>query len=151
MRDRPSSLALTMGLAIAAAILASGDLAQAQADGYVVIVNEANTTATLSASQASRFFLKKTTKWAHGATVKPVDLSARSAVRAKFSQGVHKRSVSAVKAYWQKQIFTGRGVPPPEKRTESAAVSYVRTHVGAIGYVSASAQLSGVKTLTITR
>lgn len=119
------------------------------AGSYVVIVNPSNPVSSLSRSTAARMFLKKSKKWDDGRTVQPVDLFSSSSTRASFSRGVLKKSVSAVKAYWQKQVFTGRGVPPPEKSSEYAVISYVRSHRGAIGYVSAGAASDKVKVISI--
>jgi hypothetical protein len=54
-------------------------------------------------------------------------------------------------AYWQQQIFSGRGVPPLELSTETAVVEYVRAHPGAVGYVSAGADIRGLKVVEVTR
>jgi hypothetical protein len=59
--------------------------------------------------------------------------------------------VSSIKAYWQKQIFSGRGVPPEEKESDEEVLEYVSKNVGAIGYISESAETSAydVKVLEI--
>ena len=55
-------------------------------------------------------------------------------------------------AYWQKMIFSGREVPPPEKTSSAEVVAYVRANRGAIGYVAADAALgAGVRVLKIER
>jgi hypothetical protein len=87
-----------------------------------------------------------------GSPVLPVDLLQGSPVRASFSKEIHDRGVEAVKAYWQQVIFSGRGVPPPEEESGTAVVEYVRSHPGAIGYVSVRTPLGeGVKVLKVTR
>lgn len=70
-------------------------------------------------------------------------------MRRKFSQDVIGRSVSAVKSYWQSLIFAGRDIPPPELDSDAQIVEYVQKHPGAIGYVSPSADVSGVKLLAV--
>ena len=47
-----------------------------------------------------------------------------------------KRSVAAVRSYWQQRIFSGRDVPPPEVDTENQVIKYVAGDPGALGYVS---------------
>jgi ABC-type phosphate transport system substrate-binding protein len=72
-------------------------------------------------------------------------------VRAAFSENVHGRSVASIKNYWQRQIFSGRNVPPPEFSDDSAMVAHVQSDPGAVGYVSPSASLgSGVKRIRVT-
>ena len=81
----------------------------------------------------------------------PVDLSANSPVREAFSLAIHERDVNAVKSYWQRQIFSGRGVPPPEKASDSEVLAFVRANPGAVGYVSSGTAVgSGVKVLEVT-
>jgi hypothetical protein len=63
---------------------------------------------------------------------------------------VHGKSVTAIKTYWQQQVFSGRDVPPVERPGDAEVVAYVRENVNAIGYVSAGAPLArGVKAVTI--
>lgn len=90
-------------------------------------------------------FLKKVTRWENGKRIQPVDLQSRSKVRADFSEQVLNRSVAAVRNYWQQRIFSGHDVPPPEVESENAVVKYVASHPGAIGYVSDTADLGGVR------
>jgi len=109
---------------------------------FKVIVNSSNTTTVLSRKQLSKFFLKKATKWGNGNKILPVDLLENSPVREVFSKDIHKRSVTKVRAYWQKQIFSGRNVPPPQMEYEDDIIAFVEADSGAIGYVSESTRLS---------
>ena len=94
-------------------------------------------------------FLKKTTQWTDGQTINPVDLKPDSTVRIRFTDAVLKRSVAAVKHYWQQIIFSGRGIPPPEVESDGAVVDYVLRHRGGVGYVTPGAPLKGAKILSI--
>ena len=60
-----------------------------------------------------------------------------------------KRSVEAVKGYWQQRIFSGRDVPPPELETDDEVVRYVLKHEGAVGYVSGSADARRRKVVSV--
>ncbi len=119
-----------------------------QAQTFKIIVNPDNQITTISAKDASDYFLKKETKWANGKTVVPVDLSAKSSVREDFSTTIHGKSVAAIKSYWQQFVFAGKGTPPIEKATDAEVVDFVKKNPGAIGYISASANVSGVKVIT---
>ena len=121
-----------------------------QAQVYKVIINESNSTGSLSRKEASDYFLKKKTKWADGKTVMPIDLKASSPSRTAFSKEVHKKSVNAVKTYWQQSVFAGKATPPSVKNSDKEVIDYIKEHAGAIGYVSASSDLSGVKVITIS-
>jgi ABC-type phosphate transport system substrate-binding protein len=136
---------------ILVALMAVPSPATAADPGFKVVVNAANTTTSITKEQLSGCFLKQTNTWINGATVTPVDLSATSPVRIEFSTAIHERDVNAVKSFWQRQIFSGQGVPPPEKATDAEVLTFVRANPGAIGYVSADAQLgAGIKVLEVT-
>jgi ABC-type phosphate transport system substrate-binding protein len=104
---------------------------------FVLVVNAANPITSLSRAQASDLFLKKTTRWAFGDPVLPVDLGDGSPLRDAFSREVHARNTAAVKGYWQRLIFSGREVPPPEKSSVAEVLAYVRANRGAIAYLPA--------------
>jgi ABC-type phosphate transport system substrate-binding protein len=116
---------------------------------FRVIVCSANPAATASRSFLADVFLKRTSHWEDGQPLHPADLRPESQVRRNFSEQVLKRSVAAVRNYWQQRIFSGRDVPPPELDSDDAVVRYVATHRGAIGYVSASAKLQDVKVIAL--
>jgi ABC-type phosphate transport system substrate-binding protein len=135
---------------VALLALAIGQPGDARAaEGYKVIVHSSNPATSLSREQVVRYFLKKATAWPSGKVVAPVDQEKDSATRAAFSQGVLHKSVAEVIAYWQQQIFSGRGVPPTEKRSDAEVVAFVEGNEGAIGYVSASAAAGDAKTIRI--
>ena len=127
----------------------ASDAAQAEDLGFVVIVNPDNPTSSIARNALSDIMLKKVTKWSDGQTAKPVDRDAGSFVRGRFSQMVHRKSVAAIKSYWQQQIFSGRAVPPVELRSDAEVVAHVQRTYGAVGYVASSASLGGTKALTV--
>ncbi|MDF1547889.1 MAG: hypothetical protein P1P88_08695 [Bacteroidales bacterium] len=119
------------------------------AQSFKIIVNNANPVSSVSKADASAFFLKKKAKWANNAVVIPVDLSSKSSVRADFSEVIHKKSVSQVRAFWQQSVFAGKETPPQEMKDDNAVIDFVKANEGAIGYVSSSTATSGVKVLTL--
>lgn len=122
----------------------------AETAGYRVIVHAANPTSALTRDQVSDYLLKKRTRWEDDTPIQPIDLDSDSPLRESFSREVHGRSVKHIQTYWNRKIFTGEEVPPPKVGSDREVVDFVRRHRGAIGYVSASAQLSGVKSIEIT-
>lgn len=141
----------TVLLAIALCLLIAGWSITAQgSDNFVVIVNADNPVSEISKSELSGFLLKKKSKWGSGDSVEPADLDSSSDVRAAFSEAIHGRTVASIKNYWQRQIFSGRGVPPKEVKSDSEMVAHVSGDRGAIGYVSTNTRLGdGVKTVRI--
>jgi len=119
------------------------------AQSFKVIINKSNSASSLSAKEVSSIFLKKLKKWDDGTAIIPVDLNANSAVRVNFSKSVHKKSVGAIRSYWQQAIFSGAGTAPMEKGSDADVVAFVKSNPGAIGYVSVGANVSGVKVLKV--
>jgi ABC-type phosphate transport system substrate-binding protein len=95
-------------------------------------------------------FLKNITRWPNDQAIRPVDLKLDAPTRKGFSEAVLRRSVAAMKAYWQQRIFSGRGVPPPALESDQAVVDYVTSHPGAVGYISAAAAPGSAKVITVT-
>lgn len=138
-------------LVLSAALIAAAVPMHAADPGFKVVVNSSNTTTSISKEQLSRCFMKQTNTWINGTPVLPVDQVASSQVRIEFSSAVHDRDVNAVKSYWQRQIFSGRGVPPPEKATDDEVLVFVSANPGAVGYVSNDTTIgAGVKVLEVT-
>lgn len=117
--------------------------------GFRIVVNLANTEASLSSKFVEDCFLKKIGSWEDGLPLLPVDQKATAETRRAFSTGVLRRSVAAVRMYWQQRVFAGRGIPPPELDGDGEVLHYVSSNRGGIGYVSEAAKLDGVKTITL--
>ena len=118
---------------------------------FVVVVHADNPTPSLTREHLARLFLRKVARWPGGQPALPVDLPADAPAREAFTRRVLARSVTAVRAYWQERIFSGRDVPPPERAGEAEALAYVRAHPEAVGYVSATTALPhGVRVLPVT-
>jgi ABC-type phosphate transport system substrate-binding protein len=134
---------------LAALLLLFAWSVNAQASQFKVIVNRSVNTDALTRQQVSDLFLKKTTKWQDGTSVAAVDQPDSSAVRDAFSREIHGKPASAVKSYWNKQIFSGRDLPPLEKKTDAEILAYVRATAGAVGYVGGTTETDGVRVVTV--
>lgn len=116
---------------------------------FVLIVNRNNPVEALAASEVGKIFLKKAELWPDGTPTAPVDLAESSPVRASFTREILRKTVPAIKSYWQQEAFSGRDVPPPEEASDADVIDVVKSIPGAIGYVSPNAQLRGVKTVFV--
>jgi len=123
--------------------------AAGDAPAYRVIVHAENRSSGVSREFVTNAFLKRVTRWPGGDHLLPVDLPPTSVVRERFSEAVLRRSVAAVRKYWQQQIFSGRGLPPPELDAEQAVVQFVAKNRGGLGYVGPGIELAGVKVLAV--
>ncbi len=143
-------LAAALGLlgVVVGSIFVGGALAGEEAR-FVMVAHLSNSEESVSRAFLADAFLKKTTRWPNGEQLRPVDQRFDLPVRSWFSESVLRRSVAAVRSYWQQRIFAGRGVPPPEVDSDAAVLRYVYQHPGSIGYVSARADVKDVKVLRI--
>jgi ABC-type phosphate transport system substrate-binding protein len=140
-----------MKVALAAAIVSLAPRSRAVAQDFSVIVNSDVPGTSIAPDQLAKAFERRAEWWSNRLPVDPVDLPEDSPVRVRFTQDILGKTVAQVKAYWQAQIFTGRGVPPLELPSDDAVVDYVRSHPGAVGYVSRGARLpGGVRRMTVT-
>lgn len=148
-RTRELTCALVALISLCAAGLVGTPRAAASSPAFVIIINPEITETTATREFVARAFLKKTTRWPDGQVIHPVDQSGESALRRRFTDAVLDRSVSAVRTYWQQQIFSGDDIPPPEVSGDDAVVAFVIREPGAIGYVSSSANVRTAKVLSL--
>jgi ABC-type phosphate transport system substrate-binding protein len=137
-------LALAVALGLSAVWIGAED-----ASAYKVIVHPSNPTTQVSRLKLGEIFLKKMSRWPDGHPVMPVEPSGKSPVRQRFTLEIYGKQVIAISAYWQQMIFGGKGVPPPEKSNDADVVAFVRDTPGAIGYVWAGTDVSGVKVVAV--
>lgn len=118
---------------------------------FVIIIHKDNEITSISRKELSKIFLKRVRRWDNNEKITPVDQKIEIPVREFFTLRVHKKKVTAIKAYWQKRIFTGRGVPPAELKSSKEVLEYVSEDVNAIGYIRSNSDISNytVKILTV--
>jgi hypothetical protein len=118
---------------------------------FQVVVHRSNPVVTVTRAELSAMYMKRRRSWPDGEAVVPVDQPARSSLREDFARTVHGKSVAYVTRYWQRVIFSGRGIPPAEVRSSAAALAIVRTQRGAVAYIDAHAPTGeGVKVIAVT-
>ena len=146
MGDRSKSFGRVSFLALALSSAAVSGAAQ----DYRVIVNAANPGSQIKRDVLAMIYLKGRARWADGKPVAAVDQSARSPVRATFTEQALGQDVQAVQNQWIRSIQVGQGTPPPVKSTDEDVVAFVKSNPNAIGYVSADTPLDGaVKALKV--
>jgi ABC-type phosphate transport system substrate-binding protein len=120
----------------------------ADQERFKIIVNPNNSSDSVSREFLRDVFLKKATEW-HGNTVRPIDLSLKQGVRAEFTKDVIRKSPAQLRAYWAQQVFSGKGVPPPEVDSPARVVEYVLANPGAVGYLPADADTGKAKVVPL--
>jgi ABC-type phosphate transport system substrate-binding protein len=116
---------------------------------FRVIVHPNNPARSATRAFLADAFLKKVTRWEGDEIIRPVDLHQDSDVRRHFTENVLKRSVAAVRSYWQQRIFSGRDVPPPEVDADEGVIAHVLRYPGAVGYIAGGTKLNGVRELAL--
>jgi ABC-type phosphate transport system substrate-binding protein len=120
-----------------------------QGPAFQVIVHPDNPVSDVDRALLRDAFLKRATEWSNGDTIRPIDLTRRFPVRDRFTRDVLKKTPSQLKSYWNQQIFSGKGVPPPEADAVADVIAYVLDHLGGVGYVPASADVGDAKPVRV--
>lgn len=124
-------------------------VAHADSVSFQIVVHPSNTLTSVDQKFLADVFLKKKTYWDDKKVIVVADLWSSSRVRREFSEKILDRPVSAVRNYWQQLLFSGRGIPPPEFKSETEMLNFIATHEDAIGYVSVGTELRNLKVLKI--
>jgi ABC-type phosphate transport system substrate-binding protein len=127
---------------LAAAIAAIAIPASAE---LVVIVNPKNPATSMSADQVAQVFLGRTSSFPGGGAATPVDQKEGAGQRDEFYAKVADKNPGQVKAYWSKQMFSGKGSPPKELGSSAEVKRAVAADPNAIGYVEKAAVDGTVK------
>lgn len=137
--------ALTSVVALAAATAAASGTSEFQ-----VIAHPGVQGARISRANLSAIFTGKTQLWGDRAQARPVDQSAKAAVRRAFTSSVIGLSMGELQMYWQRRVSADHVFPPPIKVSDQEVIGYVAATAGAIGYVSPDAAVpEGVKVLAV--
>ena len=115
-------------------MLSAPDL-RAEEAAFRVVVHRNNPIGSISRAELSAVYMKRRRSWRDGRRIVPVDQHPRERVREQFSRAVHGKNAAYVTRYWQRLIFSGRGIPPPQLQNDAAVLELVRNHRDAIGYI----------------
>jgi ABC-type phosphate transport system substrate-binding protein len=135
-------------LTLALVVLGLTSTSLAYEEQFKVIVNPDNPIEAVSRDFLRDAYLKKATDW-HGETIRPIDLASKNAAREQFTKDVIRKSSSQLRTYWSQQVFSGKGVPPPEVGSTADVISYVLANRGAVGYVPVDANIGKAKVIPL--
>ncbi len=133
------------------AVVAAGWLGMAASDRAAelkLIANPSVKASAISSEEVRSVFLAIRSALADGSHVAPV-LQRSGAVHETFATKYIGKSEAALETYYRSLVFAGRALMPPTFASDAEVLRYVAHTKGAIGYVSADAPVSGVKTLDI--
>lgn len=124
-------------------LFGSGNL---RAADFIVIANPGVPAAKLTPDELSAIYLLRTSNWEDGTRIVPVSREAGSNARTLFAMHILKQPQATLDAHWNRMNFKGI-TPPLIRESDNAVLAFVQRVPGAIGYVSASTELKGVKVL----
>jgi ABC-type phosphate transport system substrate-binding protein len=118
----------------------------ARADGLLVIANQQVPLNSISVEELTLIYLIQRNTWSNGVPIVPVNREASSSTREYFSEQLFNRSPTDMSEYWNRLRFTGK-FPPLVQTSDQAVLGFVRSVPGAIGYIDAATEPTGVKVL----
>lgn len=110
-------------------ILALSLTAVTSANAAVVVIGNP-AAADIAINDVKKAFLGK-----GDSSVVVYELEEGNPVRSEFHQAVTGKSDAQLKAFWSKQVFTGKGTPPPAVSGAGAMKSAIASNPNAIGYI----------------
>jgi TonB family protein len=113
-----------------------------------IIANPSVKAEAISASEVKSVFLGERNSLRDGTHVEPV-LSKGGPAHEAFVRDYLATNDEALQNYYRSLVFTGRGLMPKALHSDAEVVAYVAKTRGAIGYVSSTATLDGVRTLAV--
>lgn len=118
-----------------------------QAGDVKLVANPSVRIDTISVAELKLVYLEEKISL-EGSHVEPV-LEKDGRVHEAFLQAYLGISEDDLQTYYRTLVFTGRGSMPRTLASDAEVVAYVAHTRGAIGYVSASADVEGLKLLTV--
>lgn len=124
--------------------------AAAYAEDIAIVVNLDNRN-PIDINQTIQLYLHKTSAFADNSNAEPLHLAADQALYKQFCLELLNMTPSQYKSYWSRLLFTGSAHQPTAFASQQQLLDYIKTQTDAIGYVSTSADLSGVKVVAILK
>jgi hypothetical protein len=144
MKPALTLIAVLAGLLFGLTLLSRAD------DDYVVIVNKANPSQSISGLELRKMFLGEKDSWASGAKVTALTPDPNDPKYALVIKKATGMSSADYKRYLIQLSFMGRVVPTPRVlETSAAIVRFVSTSPGAISCVPAAQVNAEVKRLRV--
>ena len=123
-------------------------LTAAVAQAQIVIANPSVGATAVSADELKAVYLAARSSLADGSAVEPV-LAQGGATHEAFLAKYVGKSDQALRNHLKGLVFTGKASMPKSFASDAEIVSYVARQKGAIAYVSAEAETTGVKKLPV--
>ncbi|MBV1915692.1 MAG: phosphate ABC transporter substrate-binding protein [Pseudomonadales bacterium] len=111
----------------------------------VSVITHPSNGASIDAKAVSKIFLGKSKKFPGGVEAVPIEQPKSASAHLEFHENVTHKKPSQLTSYWSRRVFTGKGQPPKEVRSDAEVISLVSRNPNMIGYVDSSAVNDSVK------
>jgi len=115
---------------------------------YQIIVNHSRPEQKVTKNMLRNIFLGKQAKWENGQRISPAIVNIDEPKKV-FIKEILGKTPAAYKNYWNKQLFTGQGVPPAAFDSDEALIQYIHDNPGAIGVISGQSVADDIKVVEI--
>lgn len=122
----------------------------AMASDVVIVGNKNLSTETISKETLQRIFLGQQTDWEDGTKIKFAILKTDQNDDIFLREYLYYTSTRFVR-HWRSQVFSGKGEMPPNLKSDEEMLKFIQDDKGAIGFVTAGADTSAVKVLTVSK
>ncbi len=122
----------------------------AMASDVVIVGNKNLSTKTISKETLQRIFLGQQTDWEDGTKIKFAILKTDQNDDIFLREYLYYTSTRFVR-HWRSQVFSGKGEMPPNLKSDEEMLKFIQDDKGAIGFVTAGADTSAVKVLTVSK
>jgi hypothetical protein len=123
---------LISGLLVMSLAIATGTV---NAAGQLVIITATDNTENIKLEDVTRIFLGKVTSFPSGEIVVPLNIDPSDPSYAEFARVVLKKTESQLRAYWAKQVFTGKRRPPRVISTTEELLALVASDGQYLSYI----------------
>ncbi len=114
---------------------------------WVLVASAKSSVRNLDMATAESLYMGKSSELPGVGAIAVHDLPEGNAVRDAFYQETSNKNASAIKAYWSRMIFTGKGQPPKVVESSAALKKALAANPSAIGYLEKSAVDASLKVL----
>lgn len=100
---------------------------------------------SITRQQVRDIYLNRSSQMPDGQRAIAFELPAGNSMRDDFNEQVTERNDAWLKAFWSRQVLTGKGHPPREMSSAAGMKSVVSSTLGSIGYLDSTLVDDSVK------
>lgn len=122
---------------------------KADEKGIVIVANPSVLVSEISRGDIRRIYFGKMKKWPNGMRIKAAQIK-NGVLPEIFSSELMRKRLKKYKLYWKRVIAAGTGIPPRSFGSQEEMLEYIKSTEGAIGYIGALSDTTGVVILKVT-